>query len=81
MWIDDSGNIISIFLLCGLGDYNLANVFTCACHKRRLFMGYKLSYTTGLLHACMVFLHAVRRMSLDSWALGCPGSGNIVAAL
>ena len=28
--------------------------------------------------ACLVFLHAVSRMSLDSWALGCPGSGNIL---
>ena len=26
----------------------------------------------------LVFLHAVRRMSLDSWALGCPCSGNIL---
>ena len=28
--------------------------------------------------ACMAFLHAVRRMSLDSWALGYPGSGNML---
>ena len=27
---------------------------------------------------CWVFLHSVERMSLDSWALGCPGSGNIL---
>ena len=26
----------------------------------------------------LVFLHAVRRMSLDIWALGCPGSGNML---
>ena len=26
----------------------------------------------------LAFLHAVRRMSSDSWALGCPGSGNIL---
>ena len=26
----------------------------------------------------MAFLHAVRHMSLDSWALGCPGSGNLL---
>ena len=25
-----------------------------------------------------VFLYAVRRMSLDSWAPNCPGSGNIL---
>ena len=29
------------------------------------------------LIAFMVFVHAVRRLSLDSWSLGCPGSGNI----
>ena len=36
-------------------------------------MGYKQSYTTS-----SVCLHVVRRMSLDSSALGCPGSGNIL---
>ena len=36
---------VNIFL-CGLGDYNSADVSPC---KRRLIMGYKLSYTTGLL--------------------------------
>ena len=40
-------------------------------------MGYKLSYTTGVLHAWL-FLHAVRRVSLDSWALGYPGLSNIL---
>ena len=43
----------------GLGDQNSANGCPCACRKRRLTKGYKLSYTTGLLHA-------VRRMSSDS---------------
>ena len=33
------------------GDQNSANVCPCACRKRRLFMGYELSYTTGLLYA------------------------------
>ena len=33
------------------GVQNLANVCLCACRKRRLTMGYKLSYTTGLLYA------------------------------
>ena len=56
---------------------NAANVCLCACRKRRLIKGYKLSYTTGFI-VCLAFLHAVRRMSLDSWALGCPGSGNIL---
>ena len=32
-------------------DQNSANVCPCACRKRRLIMGYKLSYTTGLLYA------------------------------
>ena len=41
-------------------------------------MGCKLSYTTRLLYARSVLLHALRRVSLDSWALGCPGSGNIL---
>ena len=36
---------------CGLGDQNSANVCPCACRKRRLIKGYKLSYTTGLLYA------------------------------
>ena len=36
---------------CGLVDQNSANVCSCACRKRRLIMGYKLSYTTGLLYA------------------------------
>ena len=37
------------------GDQNSANVCPCACRKRRIIMGYKLSYTTGLLYAwsCM----------------------------
>ena len=30
------------------------------------------------LFACMAFLHEVTRMSSESWALGCPGSGNIL---
>ena len=34
------------------------------------------SYTTGSLVAGS--LHAVGRMSLDSWALGCPGTDNIL---
>ena len=33
------------------GDQNSANVYPCACRKRRLIMGYKPSYTTGLLYA------------------------------
>ena len=54
-----------------------ANVCPCAYRKRRLIMGYKLSYITGLLYTC-VFLHAVSRMRLGSWTLGYPGSGNIL---
>ena len=41
----------NIYLPCGLEDQNSANVCQCACRKRPLIMGYKLSYTTGLLHA------------------------------
>ena len=37
-------------------------------------MGYKLSYATGSRY----IYASVRRMSLDSWVLGCPGSGNIL---
>ena len=33
------------------GDQNSANVSPCAWRNRRLTQGYKLSYTTGLLHA------------------------------
>ena len=33
------------------GVQNSANVCPCACCKRRLIMGYKLSYTTGSLYA------------------------------
>ena len=33
------------------GDQNSADVCPCACRKRRLIIGYKLSYTTGLLNA------------------------------
>ena len=59
--------------LCGFGDFNSVNVCFCVCRKRRLIKGYKLPYITG----CPIYkLHALRRMSLDSWALGCPGSGN-----
>ena len=36
---------------CGLGNQNSANDFPCSCRKRRLIVGYKLSYTTGLLYA------------------------------
>ena len=32
----------------------------------------------GNITVCLVFLHAMRRMSLDSVTLGCPGSGNIL---
>ena len=60
------------------GDQNSANVCPFACRKRRLIIGYKLSYIYHRLTVCLVFLHAVRRMSLDSLALGCPGSGNIL---
>ena len=42
---------IYFFYPCGLGDQNSANVCPCACRKSRLTKGYKLSYTTGLLHA------------------------------
>ena len=35
--------------LCGMEDQISPNVYPCACHKRRLIMGYKLFYTTGLL--------------------------------
>ena len=44
---------------CGLGDQNSANVCPCTCRKRRLIIGYKLSYTTGLLYAwssCMQYV-------------------------
>ena len=41
-------------------------------------MGYKLSYTSGLLYAWSSCMQLVRRKSLYSWALGCPGSGNIL---
>ena len=33
------------------GNQNSANFCPCACRNRRLIMGYKLSYTTGLLYA------------------------------
>ena len=33
------------------GDQNSANVCPCTCRKRRLIIGYKLSYTTGSLYA------------------------------
>ena len=33
------------------GDQNSANVCPCVCRKRRLIIGYKLSYTTGSLYA------------------------------
>ena len=33
------------------GDQNSANVCPCTFRKRRLIIGYKLSYTTGLLYA------------------------------
>ena len=44
-------SIVVLFNPCGLGDKNSANICPCACRKRRLTKGYKLSYTTGLLHA------------------------------
>ena len=37
--------------LVGWCDYNSTNVCPCACRKRRLILGDKLSYTTGLPHA------------------------------
>ena len=60
---------------CGLGDQNSANVCPCACRKRT-----NHGILTVLYHQLTVcfFLHVVRRMSLDSWALGCLGSGNIL---
>ena len=36
---------------CGQGGSEFRNRFPCACRKRRLIMGYKLSYTTGLMYA------------------------------
>ena len=52
-------------------------------------MGYKLTHLTTCkktkqtvsrwwLTVCLVSLHVVRSVSLDNWALGCPGSGNIL---
>ena len=43
--------IIIIFTPVAWGDKNSANVCPCTCRKRRLIIGYKLSYTTGLLYA------------------------------
>ena len=37
-----------------------------------------MSYPLPRPIACRVFLHAMGRMSWDSFALGCPGSGNIL---
>ena len=39
--------------ICALwfGDYNSANVCSCACRKSRLIKGYELSYATGSLNA------------------------------
>ena len=63
---------------CGLGDQNAANVCPRVCRKRQRIMGYKSSYTTtGLLYAWSSRLQRARRMGLDSWALGCPGSGKL----
>ena len=39
------------FRPCGLGDPNLDNICSCACHTKRLIKEYELSYTTGLLYA------------------------------
>ena len=64
-------------LRCGFSDQNSANVCPCARRKRRHIKGYKLPYFHVLI-ACTAFLHAVRRMNLDRWALGCPDSGNIL---
>ena len=61
---------------CRLGDQNSA-VCPCACHKRLMMKRYKLPYTTGFV-VCLGFLHAVRRMSLDSWVLCCPDLANIL---
>ena len=46
-----ASHISYIHTPCGLGDQNSANVCPCACRKRRLIKGYKLSYTTGNLYA------------------------------
>ena len=48
----------------------------CTCRKRRLIRGYQLSYTPSWLIVCLIILHVVGRIGLDSWALGCSGSGN-----
>ena len=40
--------------------------------------GYKLSYTAGLLYAWPSCVQCMRRMGLDSFALGCSGSLNTV---
>ena len=37
-----------------------------------------MSYPLHRLIASRDFLHAMGRMSWDSWALGCPGSGNML---
>ena len=48
--------IINIIPSVAWGVQNSANVCPCACRKRRLIMGYKLSYTTG--NYCMLGLLA-----------------------
>ena len=47
----DGGICTRYFPPVAWGDQNSANVCPCACRKRRLIMGYKLSNTTGLLYA------------------------------
>ena len=47
-------------------------------HVVRVDLSRDMNCPMHLLIECWVFLHSVGRISLDSWALGCPGSGNIL---
>ena len=52
------------------GERISAKVCSCACRKRRPIMGYKLSYTTGLLYArssCMQWV--VRVWTVGHWVV------------
>ena len=67
-----------IMALCTMwfGGIEFSQHLPCACRKRRLIMGYKLSYTTGLLHAwspCIIVA-----CSFGSWALGPRSKGGWV---
>ena len=66
LWALETSQLCYQLLPPVVWDQNSANVCPCACSKMRLIKEYKLSYTTGLLHAW----HSWMQWGESVWTIG-----------